>query len=390
MKILTDFILFCVYSSTGYYVATCIASLWFAREAASPAPALPATPPQVVLLRPLHGYGEHILQNARALLRTDYPDRTIVFGATSEQDGSARIVRTLTQEHPSSDVIGTIGQDRAGNPKIGKLMWMLRHSPQAPVIVMSDADGRLPPGHIRRVVGELYADESIGAVTCLYRGVAGAARIGARLEALTINTDFTPTAILSKYIEPTRHAFAACIAIKKQVLDAIGGLESLRDSFGDDTLLGQKVAAAGYGVKISGAVLTTLAEDKSVGDFWRHQMRSGRVDRRTRPICLGRILINGPFWALILLLASGFSARAVALAALVVGARLVTSAMIIKRVLHLPLELKQLILIPLKDLILAGVWGASLFGKEVEWAGKQMRLAANGEMQEVPNVASPK
>lgn len=162
MKILTDFILFCVYSSIGYYVAICIASLWFAREAAWPAPAPPSPPPQVVLLRPLHGYSEHILQNARDLLRTDYPDRTIVFGATSEQDGSALIVRTLLQEHPSAGVIGTIGQDRAGNPKIGKLMWMLRHSPQAPVIVMSDADGRLAPDHVRRVVGELYDDESLG------------------------------------------------------------------------------------------------------------------------------------------------------------------------------------------------------------------------------------
>ena len=383
MRILYDFILFCVYSSTGYYVAACLAGLWFACEAASPSPPLPATPPGVLLLRPLHGYSEHMLQNARSLLRIDYPDRTIVFGATSEQDGSAQIVRTVTQEHPSSYVIGTIGQARAGNPKVGKLIWMLRHAPEAEVIVMSDADGRLAPGHIRRVVGELYQDENIGAVTCVYSGVAAEPRIGARLEALSINTDFTPIAILSKYIEPTRHAFAACIAIKKHVLDAIGGLESVRDSFGDDMLLGHKVATAGYRVRISSAVVTTVTEEKTIADFWRHQLRGWRVDRRIRPISLGRILISGPFWALILLLTSGFSASAVELAALVLGARLVMSAIMIQRVLHLPLELKQLILIPFKDLLLAGIWGASLFGNDVEWAGQQLRLATNGEMREI-------
>jgi ceramide glucosyltransferase len=324
-----------------------------------------------------------MLCNARSLLELDYLNKTTIFGATSEKDGSTQIVRALTQEQPSANVIGTVGQAEAGNPKMGKLISMLRDAPDADVIVMLDADGRVAPNLLRRVIGELYEDDGVGAVTCIFSGTPGRREIGAHLEALLINTDFAPTAMLSKFIEPTRYAFAACIAIKRNVLRAIGGIEALRDNFGDDIVLGYKVAAAGYRVRISNALVTTITEEKTLVDFLRHQIRSWRVDRRLRPISLGRILINGCFWAVMLLLFSGLHAGSVTLAALVVGVRLATSIAIIRNVLGVPLEKRDLFLIPFKDLLMAGVWGASLFGNTVRWSGRRLRLGANGKMQQV-------
>jgi ceramide glucosyltransferase len=382
MTFLLNFIWFCLYSSLGYYVAACLAGLRFALEsAASPKP-LPERPPSVLLLRPLHGFSEQMLENVRNLLDVDYPNKKFVFGATSEHDGSALIAREIERDHPPFDVVATIGQSRAGNPKVGKLLWMLGRAPQAEILVMSDADGAVRRDHVRRLVGEL-AEERVGLVTCIYCGRPAVGDVGARLEALFINTDFAPIAILSKYLESARHAYASCIAMKKSVLDSIGGLEAVKDCFGDDLVLGRKVADAGYRIKVSTALVIMTTEEKTVFDFWRHQLRGWRVDRRIRPISLGRILINGTFWACALLAIGGLSAANLKLAAGTLAARLIMTAFMTLLVFRLPLKLGDLFLVLFKDLLLAGIWAASLIGNTVEWGGRQRRLTADGKMQEV-------
>jgi ceramide glucosyltransferase len=382
MNFLYHFISFCIYSSLAYYAAACLAGLRFALESAAAPKPLPDEPPSVLLLRPLHGFSEQMLQNVRNLLEVDYPAKKFVFGATSDQDGSALIVRAIEREYPSSDVVVTIGQGHAGNPKVGKLLWMLDHAPQAEVLVMSDADGRVRRDHVRRLVGELGEDK-VGLVTCIYCGKPASGDIGARLEALFINTDFAPIAILSKYIESARHAYASCIAIRTNVLDSIGGLDAVKDCFGDDLVLARNVAAAGYRIKVSSALVTTTPEEKTVSDFWRHQLRGWRVDRRIRPISLGRIFINGTFWALALLPLAGFSAAALKLAAGTLAARLIMSAVMGVLVFKLPFKFTDMLLVPFKDLLLAGLWTASLIGNTVEWGGRQRRLTADGKMQGV-------
>jgi ceramide glucosyltransferase len=375
-------IYFCIYSSLAYYLAACAAGLCFARESARPAKPLAGEPPSVLLLRPLHGFSDQMLENVRNLLDVDYPDKKFVLGATSEQDGSTRIVRTIERERRSSDIVVTVGQSHAGNPKVGKLMWMLNHAPEAEILVMSDADCRVQSDHVRRLVGELSEDK-VGLVTCIYCGKPATGDIGARMEALFINTDFAPIAILSKYIESARHAYASCIAIRKSVLNSIGGLHAVKDCFGDDLMLARNVAAAGYRIKVSSALVTITAEEKTVVDFWRHQLRGWRVDRRIRPISLGRILLNGSFWALALLLVVGFSMPTLKLAAGTLAARLLMSAVMTMLVFKLPFKLIDAFLVPFKDLLLAGIWAASLTGNTVEWGGRQRRLTADGKMQEV-------
>jgi ceramide glucosyltransferase len=383
MNLLHYFILFCIYGSLGYYAAACIAGLVFALQSAAARPKRQLdNPPSVLMLRPLHGFSEQMAQNARNLLDVDYPNAKFVFGATSEQDGSVRIAREIERDYASPNVVVTIGQSRAGNPKVGKLMWMLHHAPDAEILVMSDADGRVERDHVRRLVEEL-GEPNVGLVTCVYCGRPATREIGARLEALFINTDFAPIAILSKYLEKARHAYASCIAIRKSVLDSISGLDAVKDCFGDDLVLGRNVADAGYRIKVSSALVTMITEEKTVIDFWRHQLRGWRVDRRIRPASLGRILINGSFWAVALLLTAGMGVATLELVAGTLAARLAMAAVMTTIVFKLPLKLADLLLVPFKDVLLAGIWGASLFGNTVEWGGRQRRLTADGKMQEV-------
>jgi len=102
-----------------------------------------------------------------------------------------------------------------------------------------------------------------------------------------------------------------------------------------------------------------------------------------RPISLGTIVTHGPFWALLLVLAAGFSATSIAIAAAAVAARLAMGAAMIRGVARLPLSLSDLGLLLVKDFSITAIWFASLLGKTVRWGDRQFKIAAEGRLEEV-------
>ena len=381
MAIIRDVAFLCACVSIVFYVMTAVASFFFIRRAARPHP-LPSDPPSVALLKPLHGYDQDLAANLESFLDLDYPNKEYIFGVTSEYDPALPVLNHIERQYPGARIMRTTGDEPSVNRKVGKLLRILRQPPASEILVMSDADVRVEPDYLRRIVAEITASDKIGMVTCTYRGIASRGSLGARLEALYINTDFTPTAILSYYIEPMRHAFAATVAIRQRTLEQAGGLEAVKNSFGDDFALARRVAAAGFRIELSSSIVSMMTERMSLRDFWDHQMRWARVDRKIRPTSLARMAINGPFWALALMLASGFSFPAAVVGIAVLASRLSMAAWISRGVLRLPLRFADLVLTPVKDLIMQAVWLASLGGDTVEWRGRKLRLLSTGEMEE--------
>ena len=372
-----------VVASLVYYIAATIFGRRFARRASQPAPALPKVAPRVAILKPLSGMTPNLADNVVSHLELDYPRKEYVFGVTTYEDPAAAVPLGLKARYQFSDIVLTIGEElNCANRKVGKLMRMLDRAPNAQVVVISDADVEVERTHLRRLIGELMADEKTGIVTCAYRSkpLGG---IGSRLEALFVNTDFTPMAIVSEALEPMHHAFGATIAIKREALDAIGGLVRIRDLLADDFFLGRFVAEAGYGIKLSSSIVTTIAEENTLKDFWTHQLRWARTFRTVRPVSLLTVLTHGTFWASALMLAFGFQPWTFGVLAGMLTARTAMAAAILNSPLDLPEKLSDLWLLPLKDLLITGIWFASLFGRRVEWGGRRFRLLSGGRMEEI-------
>ena len=53
------------------------------------------------------------------------------------------------------------------------------------------------------------------------------------------------------------------------------------------------------------------------------------------------------------------------------------------RVLRLPELLRDLWLVPLKDLAMTAIWFSSLAGSRVWWGGRRFQILAGGAMREV-------
>jgi hypothetical protein len=83
-----------------------------------------------------------------------------------------------------------------------------------------------------------------------------------------------------------------------------------------------------------------------------------------------------------LLAAAGLNWWTAGALAAVLATRIGMSALIVRKVLKLPELTGYSWLVPLKDLVMTGIWIGSLFGNEVRWSGRRLRIHRNGTMQE--------
>jgi ceramide glucosyltransferase len=151
----------------------------------------------------------------------------------------------------------------------------------------------------------------------------------------------------------------------------------------DDYVLGHGAAEHGYGVKLSSSFVTITCEEHRFSDFWKHQLRWARTYRTTRRLSLATILIHGPFWGLVLLIASRLNPFAIAAFAVLIAARLAMAAVITDKVLGMPELRRDLWLVPFKDLVMTAIYFTSLVGNEILWGGRRLEILADGTMREV-------
>jgi ceramide glucosyltransferase len=160
-------------------------------------------------------------------------------------------------------------------------------------------------------------------------------------------------------------------------------MRALGEKLADDFELGRAVAEKGWEIRLSRSLVTSGSEERDLREFWQRKLRWARTYRIMRPLSLLTIMINGPLWALVMLAATGASAAAAALCAGVIAARLASSALILARALKLPELLRDVWLVPLKDLLMAAIWAASLVGNEVSWGGRRFIISPTGVMREI-------
>jgi ceramide glucosyltransferase len=383
MKFVADVAASCVAISIGYYIVASLASLRFAIRISSPAPPLPAIAPRVAILKPLRGLAEDLRKKIMSYLELDYPRVEYYFGVSDNRDRAAEVPTSLRDSYPQKQITLVVGAEPGcSNRKVAKLIAMAEQVPDADIIVIGDADIAVDRDHLRRLVGELAADPKKGVISCMYRARPSGS-LASRLEALSVNTDFTPMVMLSAAVEPVRYALGATIAIKRAALEQIGGFHAIKDYLADDFHLGKLAADHNWDIGLSSSIVTTVAHEQTFGDFWNHQLRWARTYRTTRPLSLATITTHGPFWGLILLLASRGSYFAVALFLFLIAARLAMSTLMLRNVLRLPELMRDVWLVPLKDLCMTGIWFTSLFGNQVQWAGRRLEILANGTIREV-------
>jgi ceramide glucosyltransferase len=329
--------------------------------------------PPVSILKPLKGIDPEIWESFCSHCEQGYPQFQLIFGVSDPGDPAIEVVRKLQASYPNLPIELIVCDRVLGtNIKVSNLAQMLpaaRHK----LLLVNDSDIRIPPDYLHKVITPL-ADPSVGLVTCLYRGVASPAAsptLGSRLEALGISTDFVPGVLSARFLENGLHfGLGSTLAFRRRDLGAIGGFEALLDYLADDYELGRRIASTGKKVELSAATVVTFLPAYTLRQFFRHQLRWARTIRDARRWGYAGLLFTfGLPWAMVTLLAARGAEWAWALLAMTFAVRLAVGFVAAEIVLHDRQALRNIVLLPLRDLIAPLVWAASFMGNRIHWRG---------------------
>ena len=359
----------------GYYTL-CLRS---ARAFVTRRPLPQSFNPPVSVLKPLKGTDPGMYESFRSHCLQAYPEYEIIFGVSDPNDPALELVRRLQSEFPRVPIRTVVCTRILGtNVKVSNLVQMLDEAIYDRVVV-NDSDIRVPGDYLRRVLAPM-ADQKVGLVTCLYRGIPGRS-LGSRLEAIGIETDFMGGVLAAGTLEHgIRFGLGSTLAFSKSLLREIGGLEPLLDYLADDYELGARVAAMGREVALADVVVETHLPDYRFVPFFRHQLRWARTIRdKRRWGYAGLLLTFGLPWALLAVIFSYGAWQAWLLLLIVAARRFSAAAFLCTRVLRDRRILRDFWLIPLRDVVAVLVWVGSFAGRTVSWRGHSF-LLKNGKL----------
>ena len=319
----------------------------------------------VSVLKPLCGAEPRLEQNLATLCAQCHPCFQLVFGVRAPDDPAIGVVERIRLRYPALDMALVIdARVHGSNLKVSNLINM---APQArhPWLVLADSDIAVEPDYLERVTAPL-ADPQVGIVTCLYRGRA-AGGFWSRLGALFIDTWFAPSVAVASRGGSSDFGFGATIALRMEVLRAIGGFDALKDRLADDFWLGELARRRGLATVLSDVKVSTDITEANLAALWRRERRWMQTIRSLNPagyaFCF--VTFTLPMLALGLWLAPG--AWSWALAAVGLCARMGLQA-------RTAPGAANFLMAPLRDCLLLLEWLSAFAGATARWRGHLLSI----------------
>jgi ceramide glucosyltransferase len=341
--------------------------------------------PAITLLKPLKGGDATTVESLQSWFNQRYTGQIqILFGVADAGDPVCKIVRELIEKNPGRDAQLVVCAESPGaNGKVSTLI-QLERLVKHPLILVSDADVRVPPDFLVNLAAPLR-DPKTGLVNCFYR-LANPATIAMRCEAVAINADFWSQVLQSANLKPLDFALGAAMLTRRELLEEIGGFAALVNCLADDYQLGHRIAQRGHRIMLFPVVVECWDAPTNWRAVWKHQLRWGRTIRACQPVpYFFSILSNATLWPLVWLIVSlvwskTFCFPLIALACLLIRIGLAKNLQ--RRFTPGDNNLAPPWLVPVKDLLQAAVWLGAFIGNTVEWRGQRMKLRRDGTLVE--------
>jgi ceramide glucosyltransferase len=259
------------------------------------------------------------------------------------------------------------------NPKVSNLINMgarIEHD----IVLLADSDIRVRPGYLATVVEALQ--QSGGAVTCPYYGIS-TGNFWSRLAQLTVDGQFLPGVLVGARLNFAKPCLGSTIALRRDLLAAIGGFEAVADCLADDYEMGRLLAARGEPVSVLPLAVGHVCDEASLAQLWHHELRWALTIRTIEPLSyIGWIVTHAfPLALLAWCLGGGWPAAVLAFAALACRTVLILA---IERGYGLPAH--PYWLIPGRELLSFAVFIAGFVSRDVSWRGQRLRLMAKGRL----------
>jgi ceramide glucosyltransferase len=342
--------------------------------------------PAITLLKPLKGCDATTAESLQSWFSQNYSGPTqILLGVADANDPVCQLVREIIAKNPNCDAQFVICEQLAGaNAKVAQLA-RLEKLAKHELILVSDADVRVPPDFLASLVAPLR-DEKVGLVNCFYR-LANPSTTAMRWEAIAINADFWSQVLQSQNLKPLDFALGAAILLQRKSLLEIGGFASLANCLADDYQLGNRIFKNGHRIALCPVVAECWDAPMNWRAVWKHQLRWARTIRVCQPLpYFFSILANAGFWSFLWLVVS-LSATKSFCAPLTAAVFLLIRTGLAHNLQRRFTPERHLVspfwLVPVKDLLQTAIWFCAFTGDAVEWRGRKMKLRRDGTLEEI-------
>jgi ceramide glucosyltransferase len=341
----------------------------------------PGDKPPISVLKPLCGDDDGLEENLRSFMTQDYPEYEVLFGVHRQDDPAVAVAEKIINEFSGriSARLVIAGESPIPNAKAFSLNRMVREA-HYDVLVMSDSDVRVTPTLLSHLAQE-FQDDHIGLISCPYRAVPGKS-LWSRLEAIGMNTELLGGVMVARMIEGMRFALGCTVAVRRSVLEDMGGFGYLQEFLAEDFVIGQRAAELGHGVLFSSYVIEHRIGSQNMMHNLGHRMRWARSTRRSRPLGYWGQIFTYPLPLALLLCGANSAAWPVLFLTMILrGAAALATA---RDIVHDPVTQKQWWLLPVQDVIGFFVWISGFVGDTIVWRNRKCTVLRDGRLHVNP------
>ena len=345
----------------------------------------PGFTPPLTLLKPIHGNELGLESHLATFFEQDYPEYEILFCTRDPADPGLDTARRVADRYPHvrARFFSTGGLPDYINDKVISMELMEAHAAHE-ILVISDSDVRVTPDYLRSIALP-FAHPRVGAVTCLYRGIAVQGGLWSRLEAVGMSVEMTAGVLVARSVEGMQFALGPTMAFRRETIRRMGGFRVTADLCSDDFILGNETYKLGETVVLSHHVIDHIVLNIRFISSLKHQTRWMKSTRFSRP--------KGHFGTALtfampygLLAWAAFAALrhpwwGVALFAWTLATRLALSIAVGRFVVNDTSWFNLFFLYPLRDLMGFCFWAASYSSRRIHWRGRIYELLAGGRMR---------
>jgi ceramide glucosyltransferase len=335
------------------------------RRLSHPLPSSPVEPGRITLLRPIRGLAEHEAETIASSFFQDHPDHELIFCAQVPGDPAAALVVDLIARHPH--VPARLLEGDARNLRNFKLrnVWKGWQAATTRRVVMADSNLLLPPDYLTGLA-RLWKP-GVGHVSCPPLGTRPRGW-GGHLECAFLNTNQLRLQMAADCLG-RGFAQGKTLAYDKPLTDRLGGIEALDRNLAEDVATTRMIRREGLRVRLAPRPFEQPIGRRSLRQVWDRQLRWAVIRREGFPWVYACEPLNGG----VLPVAAAVAACAVSGVPLALAAGFALlwygAEWGLARAAGWPAGWRDVLVMPLRDLMLPAVWLAALFQNRITWHG---------------------
>lgn len=336
--------------------------------------------PPVSLLKPIKGLEEDLELCLRSFFEQAYPGSfELVFASAQRDDPGMQVARRVARDYPLIRARFVLTDENWGlNPKVSNLQGALAAAAHD-LVLQTDANVWAPRDYLRNIVSELLAEDA-SLLSSLVSGL-GERSAFAAMENLQLTGYVAPGCCAALKLVNIPCVIGKSMLFRKSELRALGGLSLVKDSLAEDFLIGKHFAESGKKVLLSPTPILNVNVDTSFERFLGRHARWLKMRAVIHPPGFMCDLFANPIaLGCLALLSSDLAPSAFYAYTAVVAAKLALEALVVRLVRGVPMKLRHLLWLPVKDALIFAIWLYAIFSRSVVWRGIRFRMGGGSQL----------